>query len=301
LKYHPKGTMVTIEGPRFSTKAESHMFRSWGADVINMSIAPEAALANEAGVPYAAVAMSTDYDCWKDDEEPVTWDAILEVFAQNVEKVTSLLINTIPKINEENKMDLNQSTEQPIANQVINDNNDKVSFIKSKIKTYPNWPKEGVMFRDINSLFRDEEGFRALVELMVDRYKDMDVDIIAGIESRGFITGSILADRLNKKFVLIRKPGKLPGEIVGQEYTLEYGTDKVEIQKEAITPGSKVLLVDDLIATGGTALAAAQLIRQLGGEVVECNFVIDLPDIGGKQKLLDNGFKVFNVLNFEGD
>jgi 5'-methylthioadenosine phosphorylase len=98
LKHHPKGTVVTIEGPRFSTKAESHMFRQWGADIINMSIAPEATLANEAGVPYAAVAMSTDYDCWKDDEEPVTWEAILEIFAQNVEKVTGLIIKTIPKI-----------------------------------------------------------------------------------------------------------------------------------------------------------------------------------------------------------
>ena len=98
LKYHPKGTVVTIEGPRFSTRAESHMFRGWGADVINMSIATEAALANEAGIPYAAVAMSTDYDCWKDDEAPVTWDAILEIFGKNVEKVTKLLINTIPKI-----------------------------------------------------------------------------------------------------------------------------------------------------------------------------------------------------------
>lgn len=98
LSFHDKGTVVTIEGPRFSTKAESHMFRSWDADIINMSIAPEAILANEAGIPYAAVAMSTDYDCWKDDEEPVTWEAVLKIFKENVEKVTSLLIDTIPKI-----------------------------------------------------------------------------------------------------------------------------------------------------------------------------------------------------------
>lgn len=98
LKYHKRGTVITIEGPRFSTKAESHMFRSWGADVINMSIAPEAILANEAGIPYAAIAMSTDYDCWKEGEEPVTWDAVLEVFRQNVEKVKKLLVNSIPKV-----------------------------------------------------------------------------------------------------------------------------------------------------------------------------------------------------------
>lgn len=98
LKHHKKGTVITIEGPRFSTKAESHMFRAWGADIINMSIAPECALANEAGIPYAAVAMSTDYDCWKDDEEPVTWEAVLATFKENVEKVTKLLITTIPKV-----------------------------------------------------------------------------------------------------------------------------------------------------------------------------------------------------------
>lgn len=98
LEHHEKGTVITIEGPRFSTKAESHMFRQWGADVINMSIAPEATIANEAGIPYAAVAMSTDYDCWKEDEEPVTWEAVLEIFKENVNKVTDLLINTIPKV-----------------------------------------------------------------------------------------------------------------------------------------------------------------------------------------------------------
>jgi len=98
IKHHPKGTVVTIEGPRFSTKAESHMFRAWGADIINMSIAPEAILANEAGIPYAAVAMSTDFDCWKDDEAPVTWDDILKIFGQNVEKVTKLITAAIPKI-----------------------------------------------------------------------------------------------------------------------------------------------------------------------------------------------------------
>jgi 5'-methylthioadenosine phosphorylase len=98
IPYHPKGTVVTIEGPRFSTRAESHMFRQWGADVINMSIAPEAALANEAGIPYAAIAMSTDYDCWKTDEAPVTWEAILDIFKKNVQKVTDLITNTIPKV-----------------------------------------------------------------------------------------------------------------------------------------------------------------------------------------------------------
>ena len=98
ITHHPKGTVVTIEGPRFSTRAESHMFRAWGADIINMSIAPECSLANEAGIPYATVAMSTDYDCWKEDEEPVTWDQIVAIFEQNVEKVVNLLVTTIAKL-----------------------------------------------------------------------------------------------------------------------------------------------------------------------------------------------------------
>jgi adenine phosphoribosyltransferase len=173
--------------------------------------------------------------------------------------------------------------------------------IKSKIKTYSDWPKPGIMFRDINSLLNDKEGLKLLTEELVKRYSGMDIDVIAGIESRGFITGSLLAYKLGKKFVLIRKPGKLPGEVVGQSYKLEYGEDKVEIQKEAIKPGDKVLLVDDLCATGGTSLASAQLIKKLGGEIVECSFVIDLPEVGGKQKLLDNGLKVFSLVDFEGE
>lgn len=293
IKHHPKGTVITIEGPRFSTKAESHMFRGWKADIINMSIAPEAALANELSIPYAAIAMSTDYDCWKEDEAPVTWEEILEVFKQNVEKVTNLLINTLPKINLSSETLPSTENQIPVPSQS--------EIIKSKIKTYPNWPKPGIMFRDINSLLNDPEGLSLLTEELVKRYQNTDIDIIAGIESRGFITGSLLAYKLKKKFVLIRKPGKLPGETISQEYTLEYGTDKVEIQKETIKPGDKVLLVDDLIATGGTALASAQLIQKLGGEVVECSFVIDLPEVGGKQKLLDHNLKVFNLIEFEGE
>ncbi|MAG20188.1 adenine phosphoribosyltransferase [archaeon] len=173
--------------------------------------------------------------------------------------------------------------------------------IKEKIKTYPNWPKEGVMFRDINSLLNDPEGFGRLIDLLVERYKDMDIDIIAGIESRGFITGSVLAHKLGKSFVLIRKPGKLPGETISEEYTLEYGTDKVEIQKDVIKEGDKVLLADDLIATGGTCLASAKLIKKLKGDIVECSFVIGLPDLKGTDKLKEEGLEVFTLVEFEGD
>ena len=277
LKHHKNGTVITIEGPRFSTKAESHMFRTWGADVINMSIAPEAILANEAGIPYAAIAMSTDYDCWKEGEEPVTWEAVLEIFNQNVEKVTQLLTKTIPKINN------------------------KADIIKAKIRTIPHWPKNGIMFRDITTLLKDSEGLNHVVELLFERYKNQKIDVVAGIESRGFIVGSILSHKLGVGFVPIRKPGKLPAETVSEEYQLEYGKDRIEIHKDAIHPNERVLLIDDLIATGGTMLAAANLIKKLGGKVIECGCIVDLPDIGGKKKLQNAGYTVFNLVEFEGE
>ena len=276
LVHHKKGTVATIEGPRFSTKAESHMFRQWGADVINMTVSTEAILANEVAIPYAAIAMSTDYDCWKEDEEPVTWDAIMQTFKTNADNVTKLLINVIPKITNS-------------------------SSIKDKIRTIPNWPKPGIMFRDITTLLQDPEGFKETVDLFYERYKDYDIDAIAGIESRGFIFGSVLANKLGVSFVLIRKPGKLPSETISQEYAKEYGLDKVEVHKDAVSVGSKVLLIDDLIATGGTALAAGRLMRDLGAQVVECTFVIDLPDLGGMKKLEQDGFKTHNLIEFEGE
>ena len=174
-------------------------------------------------------------------------------------------------------------------------------IVKSKIRTVPDWPKQGIMFRDITTLLKDKEGYNHMIELLVERYKDMKIDVVAGIESRGFITGSVLAHRLGVGFVPIRKPGKLPAETVSEEYSLEYGKDKIEIHTDAIEKGDKVLLVDDLIATGGTAIAACNLIKKLGGDIVECSFIVDLPDIGGKKKLIDAGFKVFNLVEFEGE
>ena len=174
-------------------------------------------------------------------------------------------------------------------------------LVKSKIRAFPHWPKQGVMFRDITTLLKDKEGYNHMIDLLVERYKDKEIDVVAGIESRGFITGAVLAHRLGLGFVPIRKPGKLPGETASEEYELEYGKDKIEVHKDAIPKGSRVLLVDDLIATGGTALAACSLLKKLGAEIVECSFVIDLPDIGGKKKLLDAGYKVFNLVEFEGE
>lgn len=274
---HEKGTVVTIEGPRFSTIAESKMFQQWGADVINMSIAPEAILANEAELEYAAIAMSTDYDCWKQDEEPVSWEGILEIFNKNVEKVKQVLIKTIETFSEE------QAYKE----------------IKDKIRTIPHFPKQGIMFRDITTLFKDKDGMKKITEILEKRYKDRGIEVVAGIESRGFIVGGILAEKLNCSFVPIRKKGKLPAETESQEYSLEYGTDTVEIHKDAIHPGQKVLLIDDLIATGGTAQASCQLIEKLGGNIIECAFIIDLPDLKGKEKL--SKYPVFRIVEFEGE
>lgn len=173
--------------------------------------------------------------------------------------------------------------------------------IKSRIRTIPHYPKQGIMFRDITSLLQDPVGFRLTINEFVHRYTGVKIDKVAGIESRGFIIGSALSYLLGAGFVPVRKKGKLPGKTIGRDYDLEYGTDRVEIHVDAINKGERVLLVDDLIATGGTAEAAAGLIEDLGGEIVECCFVIDLPDIGGHKRLTDKGYKVYAHCEFEGD
>lgn len=173
--------------------------------------------------------------------------------------------------------------------------------IKSKIRTVPHYPKQGIQFRDITTLLKDPAGFRATIDELAQRYAEVKIDKIAGIEARGFIFGAALAYALNKGFVPIRKKGKLPAETIGHDYALEYGTDRIEIHTDAITKGEKVLLVDDLIATGGTAEAACVLIEKMGGKIVECCFIIDLPDIGGRARLEKHGHKVFALCEFEGD
>jgi adenine phosphoribosyltransferase len=173
--------------------------------------------------------------------------------------------------------------------------------IKSRIRTVPHYPKQGIMFRDITTLLKDPVGMRVTVDELVRRYADVKIDKIAGIESRGFIIGAPLAYALGKGFIPIRKKGKLPAETIGHDYELEYGTDRIEIHTDAILPGEKILLVDDLIATGGTAEAACKLIDKMGGQIVECCFVIDLPDIGGRARLEKHGHKVFALCEFEGD
>jgi len=172
--------------------------------------------------------------------------------------------------------------------------------IKSRIRTVPHYPRQGVMFRDITTLLKDPIGFRVTINEFVKRYADTKIDKIAAIESRGFIIGAALAYQLEVGFVPVRKQGKLPAATVGQDYQLEYGTDRIEIHVDAIDDGDRVLLVDDLIATGGTAEAAVELIESMGGTILECCFVIDLPELGGAQRLIARGQKVFALCEFEG-
>ena len=173
--------------------------------------------------------------------------------------------------------------------------------IKSKIRTVKNYPIDGVMFRDITTLFKDPEGLREAINTFAERYKDMNIDKIVAIESRGFLIGAPLAYLLNIGLVLIRKPGKSPAETIKQDYKLEYGTDQIEIHIDSIKEGERVLIVDDLIATGGTVEAAVKLVQKMKGEILECCFIIDLPDIGGSRKLESIGQNVFTLCEFEGD
>ena len=173
--------------------------------------------------------------------------------------------------------------------------------IKSRIRTVPHYPKPGIMFRDITTLLKDPVGFRVTINELVNRYTGMKIDKVVGIESRGFIIGAALAFQLGLGFVPIRKKGKLPAETVGHDYQLEYGADRIEMHVDAITKGEHILLVDDLIATGGTADAACTLIDKMGGKIVECCFVIDLPDLGGRERLEKMGHTVHALCEFEGD
>jgi adenine phosphoribosyltransferase len=175
--------------------------------------------------------------------------------------------------------------------------------IKSRIRTVPDYPKKGILFRDITTLIKDPVGFRLVIDNLTQRYiqGDIQVDLIVGIEARGFIIGGALSYTLGKGFVPIRKKGKLPAEVVRHEYELEYGKDTVEVHKDAIVKGARILVVDDLLATGGTALAAASLVEKLGGSVSELAFVVNLPDLGGYAKLRNRGYNVFCLTDFEGE
>jgi adenine phosphoribosyltransferase len=173
--------------------------------------------------------------------------------------------------------------------------------IKDKIRTIPDHPKPGIQFRDITTLLQDPVGLHLSVQQLVGRWKGEAIDKVAGIEARGFILGGAVAVALEAGFVAVRKAGKLPHTTIGVDYDLEYGTDRVEVHTDAIHAGERLLVIDDLIATGGTALASVDLIEQAGGVVVGCGFIIDLPDLGGAARIRERGIAVHCLCAFEGE
>ena len=173
-----------------------------------------------------------------------------------------------------------------------------MSKVEDYIRSIPDFPAPGIIFRDVTSILQSAEGLKLSIDELVKKLDGVEFDVIAGAESRGFIFGMPIAYLLNKPFVPIRKAGKLPCETVSKTYDLEYGTATIEIHKDAITPGMKVVLLDDLIATGGPIKAAAELVEELGGEVVECLFLMELVDLGGRKSL--EGYKVDSVVKYEG-
>jgi adenine phosphoribosyltransferase len=171
-------------------------------------------------------------------------------------------------------------------------------FLKARVRTIPGWPKAGVNFRDVTTLFHDPEAFRVMVEAFALDCTQQRIDLIAAVDARGFIVGGALAYQLHKPFVLVRKKGKLPHKTISADYALEYGTATVEIHADACKPGDRILILDDLIATGGTLLAATQLFRRLGGVVVGVAGIIDLPELGGSAKLRAAGLNVHTLCEF---
>ena len=172
--------------------------------------------------------------------------------------------------------------------------------VRDYIRTIVDFPHEGIMFRDVTTLFADPRGFRMAIDQMLHPYAGLRIDKVVGLEARGFILGGAIAHQLTVGFVPVRKKGKLPGPVISEEYTLEYGEAVVEVHDDAIEAGEKILLVDDLLATGGTAAAGIKLVERLGGEIVGCSFIVDLPDLGGRAKLETMRLDVHALCAFEG-
>jgi adenine phosphoribosyltransferase len=172
--------------------------------------------------------------------------------------------------------------------------------VRDYIRTIVDFPHEGIMFRDVTTLFADPRGFRMTIDQLLHPYAGMEIDKVVGLEARGFILGGAIAHQLTVGFVPIRKKGKLPGATISESYQLEYGEAVVEVHDDAILPGEKILLVDDLLATGGTAEAGIKLVERLGGEIVGCAFIVDLPELGGRKKLEALGMDVHALCAFDG-
>ncbi len=171
--------------------------------------------------------------------------------------------------------------------------------LKETIRSLPDWPIKGVIFRDLTTLMQNPDAFRESCDILFERYKDMGIDKIVGIDARGFVFGAVLAYKLGIGFVPVRKKGKLPCKTIQETYSLEYGEDTLEIHEDAIEKGEKVIIVDDLIATGGTIGATVKLVKKLGADIIECAFVVELPELKGRDQI--QGCKVFSITEFEGE
>ena len=192
-----------------------------------------------------------------------------------------------------------KSTTPPPALNSTNSYKEACDYIKSKVRSIPDWPIKGVIFRDITTLLLDPPAFKKICTIFYDRYVNAKIDKIVGIDARGFLFGSVLAYKLDIGMIPIRKNGKLPYNTISESYTLEYGKEVIEIHEDAIQKGERVVIIDDLMATGGTISAAANLVEKLGGEIIECSFVLELPDLNGREKL--GSRKVFSIVKFEGE
>jgi adenine phosphoribosyltransferase len=171
--------------------------------------------------------------------------------------------------------------------------------LKDSIRSIPGWPIDGVIFRDLTTLMQDPEAYRNTCDVFYNRYKDLNIDKVVGIDARGFVFGAVLAYQLNVGFIPVRKKGKLPYKTISEQYTLEYGKNTVEMHEDAINAGEKIVIIDDLIATGGTIEAAVKLVKKLGGDILECAFIVELPDLKGREKIKDQ--KIFTICAFEGE
>jgi len=171
--------------------------------------------------------------------------------------------------------------------------------LKETIRSIPHWPIESVTFRDLTTLMQNPEAYKYACDVLYERYKDQKIDKIVAIDARGFVFGGVLAYKLNVGFVPVRKKGKLPSSTIQADYTLEYGVNTVEMHDDSISKGERIVIVDDLIATGGTIAAAVQLVEQLGGQIIECAFIVELPDLKGREKIANQA--VFSMVKFEGE
>lgn len=174
-------------------------------------------------------------------------------------------------------------------------------YVRNTIRIVPNFPKEGIMFLDITTAIKDAKAMQMMVDFLYEKFKNEGVDYVAGIESRGFIFGAALAYKLGCGFITVRKPNKLPAKTIREDYTLEYGSNTIEIHEDALKPGDRVVVIDDLLATGGTAIAACNLCKRVGAEVISTAFIIELDPLKGREKIETAGYKVISMLNYDLD